>query len=306
MFNFYKPPFYESQTINDFLNQEKINEILYFYDDTTREICNLENTTECRIVEINCHPIKKIIQTIKYVAKGKYINLPFDEDHPIIQHVKQANLFSWITDISDYLESEFTKHGVPAKLVDLNIHNLHKPFEIHCDGIDIKEKNNERPRTFPKYDMQQYNLISLNDRAHQGLITLRNDDQDNGTIVFDQWFPISTYLEQHKSHERKKENIRFFKGEPLERFGETVRNYTNQPMPDNHFAEIMNVVKHKNLFTREQAYGLTLDKILKFGQPGTLNMWAVKKYHMTIPKKKQDWSKNRILLQYESEYIGEA
>lgn len=305
MFNFYTSPIYKSQTIGDFLNQEKINEILHFYDDSTEKICNFENTMQCRIVEISCHPMEKTIQNIKYVAKGKYINLSFEEDHTIIQDIKQANKFLWITDISDYLESEFIKQGVPAKVVDLNIHNLHQPFEIHCDGIDIKEKNNERPKTFPKYDMQQYNLVSLNDRAHQGLITLRNDDKDNGTIVFDQWFPISTYLEQHKTHERKKENIRFFKGEPLERFGEKVRNYTNQPMSENDYKEIMDIVKDKTLFTREQAHGLTLDKILKFDKPGTLNMWAVKKYHMTIPKKKQDWSKNRILLQYESEYTGE-
>ena len=298
MFN-HKDPSIPSQTIENFLPSSIIEEILNFYDDATKKVINFEKSLDCRIVEISCNPHKNIIQKIKYVTKKDYFIIPFDKQHPIIDDIKQKNLFSWVEDIRDILEFSFVKNDIPAKLIDFNIHNLHKPFEIHCDGSDLTEKIDKRPESFPEYDMAQYN-VSYKDYAHQGLITLRNDAEDNGTIIFDQWFPVSTYLEQHKNHERKKENIRFFKGEPLERFGEKIRNYTNQPMPADDYQQIIDIVKDKNLFTREQAHGLTLDKILKFGNPGTLNAWADRKYHMTIPKIKNQWSKNRILLQYES------
>lgn len=298
------PPNIPSQTIENFLPLPIVDQILEFYDNALQIINKFENRTDCRIVEVCCSPRTKEITKIKYVKGGRdYTDLSFSQKHPIVKKIKKQKLFDWSYVIKDVLEQNFKTNNINAEVDVINIHNLHQSFEIHCDGRDLGQKLDKRPESFPEYDMAQYNYLSYKDYAHQGLITLRNDAEDNGTIIFDQWFPVSTYLEQHKNHERKKENIRFFKGEPLERFGEKVRNYTNQPMPENDYQQIIDVVKDETLFTREQAHGLTLDKILKFGKPGALNVWADKKYHMTIPKKKNEWSKNRILLQYESVII---
>lgn len=293
------PPNIPSQTIENFLPLPIVNKILEFYDNATQIVNKFENTTDCRIVEVGCSPKNKEITKIKYVTRKDYKALSFSKQHKIIKKIKKQKLFDWSHDIKDILEENFEANNLSAEVKNINIHNLHQSFEIHCDGRDLDQKLDKRPKSFPEYDMTQYSMPA-HDYAHQGLITLRNDADDNGTIIFDQWFPISTYLEQHKNPELTKENIRFFKGEPLERFGEKIRNYTNQPMPESDYQQIMDIVKNETLFTREQAHGLTLDKILKFGKPGTLNVWADKKYHMTIPKTKTEWSKNRILLQYES------
>lgn len=303
MYNFYTEPKHKSQTIDNFLEKDKIREIVDSYY-TATDIFSEFYKTKYHITEINIKPIEGEIKTIRMVnpSRGREIVLDYEKNIKPLNKIKKEKIFSWTKTICSHLENSFEKQNFPAKIKTINIHNLNDWIEIHCDGVNIQNRKEPRPGSFPYYDPKNYYPESFIDYAHQGLITLKNNGENNGTIIFDQWFPISTYVEQDNDFNANKANIRFFRGEPLERFGETIRFYTNTDMPDEDYNKIINAIGNDRAFSREKAFGFTLDKILFFDKPGTLNVWATKKYHLPIPLPKKQWSADRIMLQYETVY----
>jgi len=303
-YNFYTPPRHKSQTIENFFPISVIEDILKSYD-AASSIFNEFYKQPIKITEINLDPTDKKVKCFRLATRtGKEVVLNWDNNVKPINKLKKKQYFKWTTSITQQLESFFDEYNIPARIESLNIHNLDNWIDVHCDGVNITSRRGDRPKSFPVFDSKKFQPEKYVDYAHQGLITLRNEGEKNGTIIFDQWCPISTYLSQDKYYDPKKnkKNIIFFKGEQLERFGEKVYGYTNQPMPEDQFEKIISVLDNPNNFTKDQAHGLTLDEILQFGKSGTLNVWATKKYHLPIPLKKTSWSKNRIMLQYESVY----
>lgn len=201
------------------------------------------------------------------------------------------------------LNKKFLENNLPGKLCNFALLCLQGGLNIHCDGqdIDTKLKKSPRPSTFPYYSKTEYVPKIYKNYSHQGLITLKNGHEKNGTIIFDQWFPYSVYLIQDKEDTNvKKTNIKFFKNDPKERFDETIKEYTYKPMPETQYQELQSIIQNEDALSREACHGLTVDKILRFGKSGTLNVWADKKFHMPIPYANNFEPIERITLQYEA------
>ena len=300
-------PQHKSQTIENFLDEDLCNEILQSYWKTKSIV---ENTYKnpFRLTEINFkvednEPISLRAFRMSHGASGKGPSTVIDcnKKSKLSRKVEKANLFPYLQTIAERLESRWAEYQIPAKLHYLNILNLNQSFDIHADGVNVSKRTDGRPDTFPEYDPELYYLKDNRDFAHQGLITLENGGDRNGTIIFDQWSPYSNYLVQHLDFDNDyKANIRFYKGEKLERYGYKVHGHTGQDMPQDQFDTIQEVTDGS--LTKEQLFGLTLDKVCHTGKPGTLNVWAVKKYHLPIPLPASEWTKSRIMLQYETIY----
>lgn len=307
MNNFYTAPKHKTQTIEKFFDEGLSAQIVKSYQ-KAQKILAKSYRRPLRLAEINFGNVDQSItvDTFRFwmpTLRSGYITVKYNDENNIhISKVREAKLFPWLESIVQYMHTRFEEYQIPAKVINLNIHNLERSIPIHTDGVNISKRNEPRPDSFPEYDPKDYYPLEYTDYAHQGLITLQNDGEKNGTIIFDQWCPISNYLIQHNPYDKynKKANIIFYKGEKLERFGFTVNEYTYQDMSNDDFEKIKN--SSDGSITKEQCYGLSLDKILLFGSTGTLNVWPVKKYHLPIPLPNDDWSKNRIMLQYETSY----
>ena len=305
MHQFWTEPKHKSQTIKGFLDQGFINKILKDYQHA-KSVLTKSYRRPIDIHEVNTKFYKDhfILNEFKIGGDGiKQSNLPVERYEKLCRRLNKRVGFEWFKDTQNILEDKFKKHNIPSELVTLNIHNLPNSFEIHTDGVNITHRDKPRPDSFPHYPEHKYVPIEPKNFSHQGLITLQNNGPKNGTIIFDQWCPISTYLVQDENYNgHYKSNIRFHRGESLERFGVKVNGYTNTDLPDEDYDIITKATDGS--ITKEKCHGLTLDEILLFGDPGNLSVWAVKKYHLPVPLGRDDWSQNRIMLQYEAKEIN--
>ncbi len=309
MHQFWTEPTHQSQTIKGFLHQEFINKALKDYQHA-KDVLAKSYRRPVEIHEVNTKLRSDgtfTLHEFKIAVPGynRQDNLPLKRYEKMCARLNQRLGFEWFEDTKILLEDNFKKHNIPAEMVTLNIHNLPSSFEIHTDGVNITHRDKPRPDSFPHYPEHKYVPIDPENFSHQGLITLQNNGPKNGTIIFNQWCPISTYLVQDKNYDgHYKSNIRFHKGEPLERFGVKVNEYTNTEISDEDFDTIAKATNGS--ITREQCFGLTLDDILLFGEPGNLAVWPVKKYHLPVPLDSDDWTGSRIMLQYEAKEINNS
>jgi hypothetical protein len=99
----------------------------------------------------------------------------------------------------------------------------------------------------------------------------------------------------------KKARITFFKDEDINRFNEHIRNYTGKNFSQEDFEKLKSELISNTTLDIEAFFGLSLEKVAKFGEPGRLNLWDNKKFHMTMPWNVQ-FQTTRKMIQFETQY----
>jgi len=104
---------------------------------------------------------------------------------------------------------------------------------------------------------------------------------------------------------KTREAISFRKGEKPFRFNEHLRNYTDQEATDEMVDLILKDSPYLNRDDLKEAlYGLSIDDVLMFDSPGTLNSWDNTTLHMTKPFLMLNVAgvnqESRLCLQYET------
>jgi hypothetical protein len=234
----------------------------------------------------------------------------------LTQCIDKSNL---VKNYRDIINKKFKEINRPGIIFNFTFQNFYAPFEIHCDGFDAKNVLDKRPANWNDLSSKDY-MLSIRkkaERTHQGLINL-NTAGGTGTLIFDQLFEFSTYVNFNKdlyapegwsygpgSH---KEMITFAKGDKPNRFGYDIINYTGKPFSDEDYAtawkDIPKVTQPKDVawditFPKEEAFGLSLETILKFGDVGTLISWDARRYHKTRPYQ-PSFDNERLTMQYEA------
>mgnify|MGYP001554707082 CR=1 FL=1 len=291
MNNFYSQPSFPSQSKENFFPEYLVDKLLETYFDIQNKI-NRGRTIFNQITEVFLPLPGDQGCNINIIPRRRAGKAGVSYRRGIVLSKSDRE------DIYDILNTSFEQD---LEITRLCLHNLHKPLPIHCDGVDITNKRASRSHDL-SVSTKKHQPERLDDMFNQGLITLKNDNSYNGTVVFDQWFPISTYICTTETYSSIRPVITFFKGEKWERFGEHIRNSTGKPLSDDDWALLQSSVEDPEKLDRDMFFGLTIDKILYFGQPGTLNAWADKKYHASLPT--ASWSGDRINLQFETKKKG--
>lgn len=332
MNKFYNENLYDSLQYPNFFNESELKFVTDGYWKLYNDVLNKIETFDhdksyMRIEEANFSrkgtpdivwsQIVSAIRNKEKHSKEKRVQLDFWHKDDGFEFIQKYN--NWLKDTISIMEKRFEEIGRPAKVVDIAFHNFASALKIHCDGQDILQKlknKSPRPKHHPKYLKQEYDPGEYFKYAHQGLVNL-DAQPDKATIIFDQWFPYSTYYDIVNNvdnlDEMKRPCITWCKDDNglFERFGEYVRGLTNKPFPHKDYMEMMKPITNPNIIGRfkqqfpiEKLSGLSLNKILYFGQPGTLISWDNKRYHMAKPFKLQGdggiGNENRLMLQFET------
>lgn len=168
-------------------------------------------------------------------------------------------------------------------------YDINYNFELHCDGRDIKDKRAPRPDNWNDLKYEDWHQEEDFEFTRQGLVSLDVADPLDGTVIFNQWFPYSVYVDFSKEpHEypilkNTKNRIKFAKGDSIERFGAKLEEFTHQPFNEDEYDEIMENCIDENIWPIEAGYGLSLEKICVLGNPGTMYSWDCTKFHKTRP-----------------------
>jgi hypothetical protein len=323
MSKFYNEELYESIEHPNFFDAEQLQFIKNGYQDlfdkVLAQITYDSNNEYVRIEEANFtrSPINKRLNWGQIGASvrdkeshdsKRFKQLSFQRNQPGFEFVD--NLNDWTSTIIGIMEKRFEEIGRPAKVMDIAFHNFSQGLRIHCDGQDIltKLKNSvPRPAHHPNYAIEEYAPKEGGAKhAHQGLVNL-DAQPGKATIIFDQWFPYSTYYDITNDldnlDEAKRPVITFAKGDEFELFGEHIRELTGKPFNRRTWMQFIAPEFHLQ-FPPEMFHGLTLNKVLDFGEPGQLISWDNKRYHMAKPFTL--WGnhgigqEDRLMLQYES------
>ena len=173
------------------------------------------------------------------------------------------------------------------------INRSEKLIKTKDEGI---EKNN--PIFIEKINSLENCFLSL--------IALDLDNEKYSTAIFNQWFPWSTYYMPNYTEEttpwKKRSRISFLKEDEPIRFNESIRNYTSAEFSDSDWNTInenwiTSCDWHK--FDRQQFYGLSLENVLAYGKPGTLNLWDRRKYTLAMPWN-AEFKTRRLTLNFET------
>jgi len=329
---FYNEDIYDSLQYPNFFSEDELKFVTdgywKLYNDVLDKIEKFDQSTlYMRIEEANFSrkgtpdviwsQIVSAIRDKEQHDRKKRVQLDFWHENEGFEFIQKYN--NWLKEIIRIMENRFEQIGRPAKVVDIAFHNFSSSLKIHCDGQDIFQKlktKSPRPRHHPKYLRHEYDPVEYFKYAHQGLVNL-DAQPDKATIVFDQWFPYSTYYDIINTvdtlDEMKRPCITWCKDDDgvFERFNEHVRGLTDKPFPTSDYLEMIKPISNptaieefKKDFPIEKLYGLSLNKILYFGKPGTLISWDNKRYHMAKPFKLQGnngiGKQNRLMLQFET------
>jgi len=186
------------------------------------------------------------------------------------------------------------------------LYDLNFNFETHTDGADVHCKKLPRPENWS--DLKPEDWISPDDEGwtytHQGLIPIDVTDTKDGTIIFDQMFDYSVYLNMGREYnefwlenEDRKQMIKIGRGDSIERFGKKVENFTNKPMSQEDYDWIMENCIDETDFPIEHGYGLSVETMCEFHSNGTLYDWQANRFHKTRPRVVKEDEK-RVTLVY--------
>ena len=292
----FTPPEFESQSIQNFLEQYYIDQVLETYRRIQKNI-NKYNKTNCRLTEVWLPVSNKNNKN-----RGNKLKIVYVDKHgSTIEDEIQAprNVKKYCRSLRHYIKKSFETKKIKLEVSKLSIHNLHTSLSVHCDGLDLNNRFDDRPESMQILGTRHF-PVELHDTYNQGLITLKNDNDANGTVIFDQWFPYSTHILNTTPYfsSDNKTMIKFYKGEDWNRFGEKIGLATEKEFSNEDWNHLCEIVRDSDVLDRDTFFGLSIDKILFFGNSGTCNVWANKKYHTSLPNKY--WSKNRINLQFET------
>ena len=318
---------YQNQHINDFLNDEEISVIHNGFKTFNRlhsewrgyqsKIYELQTSGHWFKDEVGFHRDDTVfyyeyvhLDAALYDDTGKYVK----QDRPD----GSSDFIKWMKDIKSQFDIKefhyYMTNLIQKKFPDqvlrwIALYDLPFLFSTHTDGRDVKNKRDPRPEKWSDLKRSDWFIEEGWEYTYQGLINIDVENPDDGTVIFDQTFPYSTYLDFSIPPEEpgrfgqkfSKQMIRFAKGDEIQRFDAEIGNFTHQPMSDEDYLWITNNEQYnKNLWPQEAGYGLTVDDILTFDMPGTMYSWDSSKYHIVKPMKKGDdlEAKNRLTLSF--------
>lgn len=212
------------------------------------------------------------------------------------KHILDVEEFHYY--IVDVLTKRLTEAGRDMsgsnEFIAISIYDLdYGAFETHTDGRDVLCKKDPRPKNFDFSSMKPEEWLIEKDRTHthQGLVPIACDDPKDGTVIFDQTFDYSVYLnmgrdpfEDWAESFSRKQMIKIGRGDSIERFGTKVGNYTDKPMSDTDYDWIMENCFDEELFPIEHGYGLSIETMCEFHSNGTLYDWDARRFHRTRPR----------------------
>jgi len=299
---------YNPLEIEEFFNEKEIEEFKSEWSNLENYLLeNLYNTDRSETKLTVCHSANGFVTGTTLLNKAGQ-HWGFNE-----ANLLEASIFKeWLKELEDKLKKKLKAIDRKVGAITVNIFNFHKSFEVHCDSIDLPEKL-KHMRRGEEVEIEVKRLMSTSKHTsyiptHQGLINI-NAPSNQGTILFDQSFPISVYCDYGKTGQSNwstgwgpyKEVIQFYKGDEPERYGYKIKNFTSEAMPIEQYEQITSLNK---AWKKSSAYGLTLDRELLFGNPGKLNSWDRKSFHMPKPmpylKPAEAFNNNRLCLQYEA------
>lgn len=169
------------------------------------------------------------------------------------------------------------------------LYDLNHCFETHCDGRDIKDKRLPIPDNWDNLTREDWHQEDDVNYTRQGLINLDVADPTDGTVMFEQSFPYSVYIDmsckfgEMPYNKKNKPRIQFLKGDKPYRFGAEIKNFTHKLMNIDDYDEIMEHCFDESVFPHEATYGLSLEKVLTLDNPGTMYTWDCEKFHKVKP-----------------------
>ena len=314
--SYYNQHMYESIQVPDFFTVSEVNEIKNNYIELEEIILEEFFETPRSKAKLSVvHIMNRESNDITSIARictvaNNYISHEGVDD-PEFKLFMASIDTDWLKDVKVLLRKRLLEHDRdPGDITTISFFDFLVPFETHCDGFDLSEDVKHMRRDDPlisekveelKQKVSQYN-------THQGLINLEADPH-YGTIIFNQWYPMSVYCDFDKDNTSRwstgwgpyKETIQFYDGDTPERYGEHIRNFTHKYMPEDEYDII---TQHDTIhFSRKSSYGLSLEKQLLFGEPGTMIGWDSKKFHKPKPFPRKPYidslDRNRLCLQYE-------
>ena len=290
----------ETNTVENFLSDEHIKKLVNFYDSATESLSNLTGK-KVRIPEFTFAPDypPEALEYITFDSNeacglGEYLDL--EPDNELYDKFINSIDKSLINETEDVIKSNLKNNGYDNfKFTKISLQNLNEYNHVtQCKGN--LSKKIEKILSNPGKHIQ----------AFQGIISLELDNEKYSSAIFDQWFPWSTYYMPNRTSEttpwKKKIDITFLKDDSPEKFNETIREYTNKEFSEYDWVNINeNWIAECDWhsFDKQQFYGLSLEKVLRFGNPGTLNLWDMKKYYISMPWN-AEFKTRRLTLNFET------
>lgn len=313
----YNSDLVQTREIKDFLSKDTVDEILKVYNSLSNNLTTVLQKP-ARVAEFDFDKIEENESFLGYVVKQSDESdaVSYDELDPtsdVYSLVFDSVDITILSKLKPLIIKSLESHGISgvSEFRGISLHNLDGFLPVHCDGNNIINRHAGR-KEFPLTEINQWapeKIINNPDKhkcALQGMITLESDSKYYGTAVFDQWFPWSTYYMPNHTEEtmprKKKSRITFLKNDAPERFNESIRLYTGTDISESDWKKLSSDQDPEcATLEKDQFYGLTLEKVAKFGKPGTLNFWDNKKYHMTMPWNPK-YETRRIMIQFETWY----
>ncbi len=282
----YSTDLVETKTINEFLSDEQVAKLVKFYDSATESLANLTNK-KIRIPEITFHP-EFPPEATEYVTLdddpnnacrlGEYIDL--ESDNEIYNDFIESLDKTVVEEFPDIIKKKLKEQGYnDFKFTKISLQNLNEYNHVtQCKGNSSKkiDKILSKPEK--------------NIHAFQGTVALDLDNEKYSTAIFNQWFPYSTYYMTNYSEEttpwKKRIDMSFLENHAPMRFNESIRNHTGKEFSEANWNNINEYWIREcdwHSFDKKQFYGLSLDRVVLFGNPGTLNLWDCKKYYISMP-----------------------
>lgn len=322
---------FDSYTQNNFITPQTADNLTDYYKEIKQDLSDYLKVSykDIKLTELrtdwtpeDTFQVYNLIYNIRDGKSGKMSLKPGkvlrDRTHDdfLNKCIGKSNI---LKNVRDQINKKFIEINRPGIIYNFTFQNFYAPFEIHCDGFDAKNMFDPRPDDWSTIRKKDYwdKIRDLAIRTHQGLINL-NTSGGTGTIIFDQSFEFSTYVNFSKdlhapegwsygpgSH---KQMITFAKGDEPKRFGYNIEKFTHQPFPDEDYAKAWEGIQKPTqpldvswdiTFPQEEAYGMSLDTVLKFGDVGTLISWDARRYHKTRPYQ-PSFDSERLTMQYEA------
>jgi len=301
---------------NSFLNEEELSYVKEKYETFCRLYEEKWVGQKIKVTELytNGHSHTKwlddriVCYSEKISESGEYLPVPTpdyksDEWQSFMKDIKdEFDKEEYDSNIKNILETRLKEHGVTDPLVYFGVWDLRYWFTTHTDGPDIISRH-PRPNSWSDWTEEDWDPKDGFVYSHQGLINLEVEESSDGTVIFNQRFPWSTYIDYELTIDQpmscgttEKDAIRFCKGEEPKRFNAEITNFTHRDMSEDDHDWVMELCYDDSMWPIAKGYGLSVKDVLTFDTPGTGFGWRSDLYHMTRPCNKN--GKKRLTLSF--------